>query len=149
MVLLNKHGLRQTALALLVCGFGMPAWAQGYRDVTSEALVNPSFELSAEATPLTAATATNIAEAYGWTLPTGTSNMAVADASTTAIGFTNGKGGVQPSEGTYFLWYRKGWGHLSTLVSTTTRTLSAGKYYVVVDYKAADYSNNKIGRAHV
>lgn len=142
MVLLNKYGLRQTALALLVCGFGMPAWAQGYRDVTSEALVNPSFELTAEATPLTAATATNIAEAYGWTLPTGTSNMAVADASTTAIGFTNGKGGVQPSEGTYFLWYRKGWGHLSTLVSTTTRTLSAGKYYVVVDYKAADYSNN-------
>ena len=142
MVLLNKYGLRQTALALLVCGFGMSAWAQGYRDVTSEALVNPSFELTAEATPLTAATATNIAEAYGWTLPTGTSNMAVADALTTAIGFTNGKGGVQPSEGTYFLWYRKGWGHLSTLVSTTTRTLSAGKYYVVVDYKAADYSNN-------
>ena len=65
MVLLNKYGLRQTALALLVCGFGMPAWAQGYRDVMPEALVNPSFELSAEAPPLTAATATNIAEAYG------------------------------------------------------------------------------------
>lgn len=129
-------------MTLLVGGCCTAGVAQGYRDVTAEALVNPSFELSDASTPMTAATATNISEAYGWTLPAGTSNMAVADATTTAIGFTNNKGGVRPSDGSFFLWYRKGWGNLSTVVSTTTRPLAAGKYYVEVDYKAADYSNN-------
>lgn len=142
MNIISMHGRRMLALTLLVCGCCVAGVAQGYRDVTAEALVNPSFELADTSTPLSAATATNISEAYGWTLPTGTSNMAVADTTTTAIGFTNSKGGVRPSDGSFFLWYRKGWGNLSTVVSTTTRPLAAGKYYVEVDYKAADYSNN-------
>ncbi len=142
MTFFNLHGLRLLSLGFVFTGFGAASLAQGYRDVTATALVNPSFELSAADTPLESATATNIAEAYGWTLPTGTSNMSIADASTTAIGFTNGKGGVTSSDGAFFLWFRKGWGNLSTLVSTTTNTLTAGKYFVVVDYKAADYSNN-------
>lgn len=142
MKIISKHGRRLLAMTLLASGCWTASVAQGYQDVTSEALVNPSFELSDASTPLSAATATNITEAYGWTLPSGTSNMAVADATTTAIGFTNNKGGVRPSDGSFFLWYRKGWGNLSTAVSTTTRPLVAGKYYVEVDYKAADYSNN-------
>ncbi len=142
MTFFNQHSLRLLSLGFVLTCFWGALLAQGYRDVTATALVNPSFELADAETPLASATETNIAQAYGWTLPTGTSNMAIADASTTAIGFTNGKGGVVPSQGAYFLWYRKGWGNLSTLVSTTTNTLSAGKYYVVVDYKAADYSNN-------
>ena len=142
MKIMSKCGRRMFVMTLLVGGCWATGAAQGYRDVTAEALVNPSFELSDASTVLSAATATNISEAYGWTLPTGTSNMAVADAATSAIGFTNNKGGVRPSEGSFFLWYRKGWGNLSTVVSTTMRPLAAGKYYVEVDYKAADYSNN-------
>lgn len=130
------------AVTILASGCWTAGVAQGYRDITADALLNPSFELSDASTALTAPTATNISETYGWTLPAGTSNMAVADATTAAIGFTNSKGGVRPADGSYFLWYRKGWGNLSTVVSTTTRPLAAGKYYVEVDYKAADYSNN-------
>lgn len=142
MKIISRHGRRMFVLTLLVGGSWSVNLAQGYRDITTEALVNPSFEMSDATTPLSAATATDISETYGWTLPTGTSNMAVADATTTAIGFTNSKGGVNPSDGSFFLWYRKGWGNLSTAVSTTMRPLSPGKYYVEVDYKAADYSNN-------
>ena len=127
---------------MLLAAATLPLLAQGYRDVTAEALVNPSFELAADGTSLPAATETSISEAYGWTLPSSTSNMALADASTTAIGFTNSQGGVAPADGQRFLWYRKGWGNLQTAVSTTTHTLAAGKYYVCIDYKAADYSNN-------
>ncbi len=138
----NKQTCRRLAAAIIAFAATMPLLAQGYRDVTAEALVNPSFELAADGASLPAASETAISEAYGWTLPTSTSNMALADATTTAIGFTNSKGGVTPAEGNRFLWYRKGWANLATTVTTTTRPLSAGKYYVCVDYKAADYSNN-------
>lgn len=120
MKLFTKHSRRALVLSLLVCGSWGVTLAQGYKDVTAQVLVNPSFELSDVGTSLPGATANDLTEAYGWTLPPGTSNMAVADAATTAVGFTNNKGGVSPSDGSFFLWFRKGWGNLQTVVSTIT-----------------------------
>ena len=129
-------------LLLMALGWGLWAHAQGYVDVTSAALLNPSFELSAAGTTRTA-TASDVTEVYGWTIPTSTTNNAVGDATTEGIGFTNvTAGGVKPSDGNYFFWNRKGWSNLSGSLSTTTNALEAGTYYVVFDYKAADYSNN-------
>ena len=115
--------------------------AQGFSDITSQALVNPSFELIAEDEVYANPIAKTVTEVYGWTIPT-PQEQSIADATSTEVGFTNNEGGVVPSDGNFFFWNRKGWGSASGELSTTTNTLDAGKYYVVFDYKAADYSNN-------
>lgn len=115
--------------------------AQGYKEITSSALLNPSFELKADGQSYTAAIAKTVTGVYGWQIPT-PQEQSIADETSTEVGFTNGAGGVKASQGRFFFWNRKGWGSATGTLSTTTNTLEAGKYYVEFYYKAADYSNN-------
>ena len=133
--------IRRTLIGLF-CGIPfVTSYGQGFCDVTEQALLNPSFELQADGSAFTAPIAKTITTLYGWTVPT-PQEQSIANATSREVGFTSDKGGVVPSNGSFFFWNRKGWGSASGSLSTTTRTLEAGKYYVVFDYKAADYSNN-------
>lgn len=118
------------------------AGAQGFKDITSEALKNPSFELSAEGVNYESTVVKNLTSLYGWEIPT-PQEQSIANATSTEIGFTNnGKGGVNPSDGSFFFWCRKGWGNANGSLTTTTAELEAGTYYIEFDYKLADYTNN-------
>lgn len=118
------------------------AGAQGFKDITSEALKNPSFELSAEGVNYESTVVKSLTSLYGWEIPT-PQEQSIANATSTEIGFTNnGKGGVNPSDGNFFFWCRKGWGNANGSLTTTTAELEAGTYYVEFDYKLADYTNN-------
>ena len=49
----------------------------------------------------------------------------------------------QTDRSTYYYFNRQGWNNKDTeLKTTTSKELPAGTYYAVIDYKAADYSNN-------
>lgn len=131
------------ALALFIAtSFTMNLWSQGFKDITSEALKNPSFELSAEGVNYESTVVKSLKSLYGWEIPT-PQEQSIANATSTEIGFTNnGKGGVNPSDGNFFFWCRKGWGNANGSLTTTTAELEAGTYYVEFDYKLADYTNN-------
>ena len=114
--------------------------------MTSTYLVNPSFETLKASDGTTDVTVKTKLESglYGWSID----NSAMSDyqvesaASGSSSGFVNG-GVINPTEGTYYYFNRKGWANLSTTLSTTTKAnVEPGTYYVVFDYKAADYSNN-------
>lgn len=115
-------------------------------DVTDTYLVNPSFETLKASDGTTDVTVkTKLTNGlYGWTID----NSSMSDyqlesaASGSSSGFVNG-GSITATEGTYYYFNRKGWGNLNTTLSTTTKAdVTAGTYYLVFDYKAADYSNN-------
>lgn len=124
--------------------------AQAQTDVTKEYLVNPSFETLKAADGTTDVTVkTNLKNGlYGWDvakLGVENSNYQVeSEASGSSTGFpADGKGKIKPTEGTYYYFNRQGWGNKdSELKTTTSKELPAGTYYAVIDYKAADYSNN-------
>ncbi len=139
---MKKIKLLFAVLALL--GGANSASAQ-ITDVTSTYLVNPSFETLKASDGTTDVTVKTKLESglYGWSID----NSAMSDyqveseASKSSSGFVNG-GSITPTEGTYYYFNRKGWANLSTTLSTTTKAeVEPGTYYVVFDYKAADYSN--------
>ncbi len=132
----------KTLTLFIATSFTMNAWSQGFKDITSEALTNPSFELSAEGVNYESTVVQKLTSLYGWEIPT-PQEQSIANATSTEIGFANnGAGGVNPSDGNFFFWCRKGWGNASGALTTTTATLEAGTYYVEFDYKLADYANN-------
>lgn len=124
--------------------------AQAQTDVTKEYLVNPSFETlkAADGTTDVAVKTKLESGLYGWDvakLGANNSNYQVeSEASGSSTGFpADGSGKIKPTEGTYYYFNRQGWGNKdSELKTTTSKELPAGTYYAVIDYKAADYSNN-------
>ena len=125
--------------------------AQAQTDVTKEYLVNPSFETLKAADGTTdVAVKTQLENGlYGWDvakLGANNSNYQVeSEASGSSTGFPadGSPTNIKPAEGTYYYFNRQGWGDKnSELKTTTSKELPAGTYYAVIDYKAADYSNN-------
>ena len=141
---MKKLKLLLAFCALFLIGGGNFANAQ-ITDVTSTYLVNPSFETlkASDGTTDVTVKTTLSSGLYGWIIDNSSmSNYQVESAASgSSSGFVNG-GSINPTEGTYYYFNRKGWGNLNTTLSTTTKTkVEPGTYYVVFDYKAADYSN--------
>ncbi len=113
-------------------------------DVTSQYLQNPSFEtLKAADGSKDVAVKTKLTDGLlGWTLVETTDYQVESYDSGSSTGFP-GNGKIQPTDGTYYYFNRQGWGDKSGEIKTTTsKELEPGYYYVVFDYKAADYTNN-------
>ena len=132
-----------SALALCTC-LGV---AQAQTDVTGEYLVNPSFETlkAADGTTNVAAKTELTNGLYGWEIPDlNGADYRNREVDSEASGNSSGFGtAVKPSDGTYYYFNRKGWANVdSELKTTTSQALPAGNYYVVIDYKAADFANN-------
>ena len=129
-----------SALALCTC-LGV---AQAQTDVTGEYLVNPSFETLKAADGTTdVGVKTELTNGlYGWEIINGTLPEIDSEASGANTGFG---ATIKPSEGTHFYFNYRTWMYgewQSQLETTTSKALPAGNYYVTIDYKAADYSNN-------
>ena len=136
---MRKLKLKMLLLTLLMSAGGVSSWAQ--TDVTN-LLVNPSFEYSAEAVAYTSETKLSSSNnIYGWTLPELGSNLydiQVTPKSSASTG-DNTFGQSLPSDGAFYFYNRKGWSTVATSL-TQTATLPAGKYFITVDYKAAEWS---------
>lgn len=120
--------------------------AQAQTDVTKEYLVNPSFETLKAADGTTdVAVKTKLKNGLqGWEVAEMSDYQVESEASGSSTGFpADGSGKIKPTAGTYYYFNRQGWGNKdSELKTTTSKELPAGTYYAVIDYKAADYSNN-------
>lgn len=120
--------------------------AQAQTDVTKEYLVNPSFETlkAADGTTDVAVKTTLENGLQGWEVVAMSHYQVESEASGSSTGFpADGSGKIKPTEGTYYYFNRQGWGNKdSELKTTTSKALPVGTYYAVIDYKAADYSNN-------
>lgn len=120
--------------------------AQAQTDVTKEYLVNPSFETLKAADGTTdVAVKTKLENGLqGWEVAAMSDYQVESEASGSSTGFpADGTGKIKPTEGTYYYFNRQGWSNKdSELKTTTSKELPAGTYYAVIDYKAADYSNN-------
>ena len=129
--------------------------AQAQTEVTGDYLANPSFEIlktadgSADVTAGAVDGKLTLPDGlYGWEVVS-MSDYGVESAETGSVtGFpASGTRTIYPTEGTYYYFNRQGWGNKdSELKTTTTAELPAGTYYAVIDYKAADYSNNNTDR---
>lgn len=125
--------------------------AQAQTDVTKEYLVNPSFETlkAADGTTDVAVKTKLESGLYGWEISKlrndGNSTFQVeSKESGSSNGFPD-NGFIIPSEGVYYYFNSQTWmygSNESEIKTKTSKPLSAGKYYLDVDYKAADYSNN-------
>lgn len=120
--------------------------AQAQTDVTKEYLVNPSFETLKAADGATDVKVKEKLEngLQGWEVVAMSDYQVESEASGSSTGFpAEGLRKIKPTEGTYYYFNRQGWGNKdSELKTTTSKELPAGTYYAVIDYKAADYSNN-------
>ena len=131
-----------SALALCTC-LGV---AQAQTDVTGEYLVNPSFETLKAADGTTdVPVKTELTNGLqGWKI----NNETMPEIDSEASGANSWFGtALKPSDGTYFYLNGKNWmygEYQSQLETTTSQALPAGNYYIAIDYKAADYSNNNM-----
>lgn len=120
--------------------------AQAQTDVTKDYLVNPSFETlkAADGTTDVAVKTTLENGLQGWEVAAMSNYQVESEESGSSTGFpADGSGKIKPTEGTYYYFNRQGWSNKdSELKTTTSKELPAGTYYAVIDYKAADYSNN-------
>ena len=120
--------------------------AQAQTDVTKEYLINPSFETLKAADGATDVAVKTTLEngLQGWEVASMSNYQVESEESGSSTGFpADGSGKIKPTEGTYYYFNRQGWGNKnSELKTTTSKELPAGTYYAVIDYKAADYSNN-------
>ena len=135
---------KQVLSALAFCSaFGI---AQAQTDVTKEYLVNPSFETLKAADGTTDVKVKTTLEngLQGWEVAAMSNYQVESEESGSSTGFpADGTGKIKPTEGTYYYFNRQGWGNKdSELKTTTSKALPVGTYYAVIDYKAADYSNN-------
>lgn len=130
--------MRKLKLLLVACALlgASQTWAQ--TDVTATYITNPSFESDG------AITASNGALAItGWTQSDPTSsfnNTGCYDASTNIP--TQGTVTVTPSDGTYFLFFRKGWAQNTYTFTSEAAKLPSGKYKLSVDYKMVEGYDN-------
>lgn len=125
--------------------------AQAQTDVTKEYLVNPSFETLKAADGATDVTVKTKLEngLYGWEISrlgnNGNSTFQVESQESGSSSDFPGNGFIVPTEGTYYYFNSQTWmyGSNESVIKTQTSTpLEAGNYYLTIDYKAADYSNN-------
>lgn len=120
--------------------------AQAQTDVTKDYLVNPSFETlkAADGTTDVAVKTTLENGLQGWEVAAMSNYQVESEESGSSTGFpADGSGKIKPTEGAYYYFNRQGWSNKnSELKTTTSKELPAGTYYAVIDYKAADYSNN-------
>lgn len=125
--------------------------AQAQTDVTKEYLVNPSFETLKAADGTTdVAVKTKLENGlYGWEISKlrndGNSTFQVESKESGSSNGFPGNGFITPSEGIYYYFNSQTWmygSNESEIKTKTSKPLSAGKYYLDIDYKAADYSNN-------
>ena len=136
------------AAALLAGAVGFNANAQTAQDVTDTYLINPSFETLKAADGTTdVIVKTNLENGlYGWDVASLNAYQVESEASGSSSGFlSQNDGPITPSDGTYYYFNKATWryGSANTELKTTTKAdVETGKYYLVFDYKAADYSNN-------
>ena len=108
-------------------------------DVTSDYLLNPSFELSAKDTPLAAPvkkTNGNV-DIYGWTLTGVNKSTANSEIVNKDIDNSSNYGTkVAPADGKYYLFARNGWAQNSQIKLTSDEiSLPKGYYKLSVKYK--------------
>lgn len=122
--------------------------ARNNPDVTSTYLTNPSFETDGNKSASNATLTIT-----GWTEsdPGGNSNTDLCDKTTanhSLYGTT-----VTPNDGTYYLFFRKGWNSGGNFTFTSnSMTLPAGVYSLSADYKMVegyDNDNQKTGNTSV
>ena len=115
-------------------------------DVTNLYMPNPSFEnLKAKDGITDVQVKTNLSNGlYGWELVEMSNFQVESEESKSSTGFpADGSGIIKPTDGTYYYFNRQGWAHNAGEIKTTSLSeLEPGIYYVEIDYKAADYSNN-------
>lgn len=115
-------------------------------DVTSQYLPNPSFEILKTKDGISdVQVKTNLSNGlYGWDLVEMSNFQIESEESKSATGFpADGSGVIKPTDGTYYYFNRQGWAHNAGEIKTTSSSeLEPGTYYIEIDYKAADYSNN-------
>ena len=125
--------------------------AQAQTDVTKEYLVNPSFEtLKAADRTTDVAVKTKLESGlYGWEISrlqdNGNSTFQVESKESGSSSDFPGNGFIAPTEGTYYYFNSQTWmygSNESVIKTQTSKPLGAGTYYLTIDYKAADYSNN-------
>ncbi|MCM1107520.1 MAG: hypothetical protein NC388_00530 [Clostridium sp.] len=121
---------RLLSMAALLAAGVWTGMVSAQTDVTSQYFTNPSFENGTE----------------GWTLPTADSfynngTYKSEDAVPSALGTKS-----TPSDGEHFFHTRHGWNNKSgqawNTSTSSSQELPAGKYYLVVDYKAYDMCND-------
>lgn len=130
----KKLLLLKVAIALCV----NVSFLQAQTDVTNTYLVNPSFEYSANGVNFTGKTDVSTG-LYGWVVPDmGTTFRDIQVCNNTDNASAFGKL-VTPSDGNFYYFNRKGWtSGTYALTQTSTVTLPVGKYFLSVDYKAAE-----------
>ncbi|GEM_PF-3765914 len=82
---------------------------------------------------------------YGWNIIPMSHYQVESEASGSSTEFpADGSGKIKAADGTYYYFNRQGWSNKDSELSTTTvKALPDGTYYATLQYKAADYSNNK------
>ena len=131
-----KHYKLMMASLLLAIGGGS---AVAQTDVTSDYLLNPSFELSAKDTPLAAPVkkADGNVDIYGWTLTGVNTSTANSEIVNKDIDNSSNYGTkVDPADGKYYLFARNGWAQNSQIKLTSDEiSLPKGDYKLSVKYK--------------
>lgn len=131
-----KHYKLMMASLLLAIGGGS---AVAQTDVTSDYLLNPSFELSAKDTPLDAPVkkADGNVDIYGWTLTGVNNSTANSEIVNKDIDNSSNYGTkVDPADGKYYLFARNGWAQNSQIKLTSDEiSLPKGYYKLSVKYK--------------
>lgn len=131
-----KHYKLLMASLLLAIGGGS---AVAQTDVTSDYLLNPSFELSAKDTPLAAPVKkeNGNVDIYGWTLTGVNKSTANSEIVNKDIDNSSNYGTkVAPADGKYYLFARNGWLQNSQIKLTSDEiSLPKGYYKLSVKYK--------------
>lgn len=131
-----KHYKLMMASLLLAIGGGN---AVAQTDVTSDYLLNPSFELSAKDTPLAAPVKkeNGNVDIYGWTLTGVNKSTANSEIVNKDIDNSSNYGTkVAPADGKYYLFARNGWLQNSQIKLTSDEiSLPKGYYKLSVKYK--------------
>ena len=123
------------ASLLLAIGGGS---AVAQTDVTSDYLLNPSFELSAKDTPLAAPVkkANGNVDIYGWKLTGVNKSTANSEIVNKDDNSSNYGTKVAPADGKYYLFARNGWAQDSQIKLTSDEiSLPKGYYKLSVKYK--------------
>lgn len=149
--------MRKLCLAFSVCAalvFSSTVNAQ--EDVTAKYIVNPSFELKSESENFSeskVAYGDNDETLYGWVTPnlySSTRDIQVVSnegEASTVFGKQ-----IEPSEGSYYFFNRKGWSNVyARLEQKEAVVLPSGRYYITIDCKAAEanYTAKTLGGTKV
>ena len=131
--------MKRIRLLLTACALLISAFANAQTDVTSTYITNPSFESDGKITASNAALTIT-----GWTQsdPTSSYNN-TGTYNSTDNPPTQGTITVTPSDGDYYLFFRKGWAQNTyTFTTSEEMELPAGFYTLSVDYKMVEGYDN-------